>query len=582
MAFQIWARGGRSAAAIIAGLGARLGRVPGPRTWARGGRSAAIFAGLRALLGRVPGPRSFTKVDEPSTADVEVPRVDLARALRDLMPRWVPTPAMTVESALLALAVITGALLRFVNLGGVGLNSDEAVYASQAASLSGNPNFTGLFPVVRAHPVLFQVLMSPFYRSGTPDVPGRYINAMFGMGTIGLVFVLGMVLYSRRVGAIAALLLAVMPYHVVISRQILLDGPMTFFGTASLVCLAVFGRTERRNWLVLAGACLGLAALSKETAIILIGSVFVFLSLVSRLWRPVRYILAAAGAAVGLAMTYPFVTAVSGGSRSGQSYLIWQLTRQPNHSFSFYLTTVPKAMGLLVLGAAALSLVLYRRERTWREVLLLSWVAVPFLFFEIWPVKGFSYLLVTTPAIVVLASRTIDWIADREFEMSRTRALALGAGALCVMSLLVPSVRTLVSPSTTALAGGGGTVGGREAGKWIASHVPQGAEFMTIGPSMANLIQYYSGHRSDGLSVSPNPLHRNPSYFPILNADSALRSGTYQYIVWDAYSAQRSPTFAARAITLMHRFHGRPVHVERGTLRGKRNQPLIIIYQVIP
>ena len=147
--------------------------------------------------------------------------------------------------------------------------------------------------------------------------------------------------------------------------------------------------------------------------------------------------------------------------------------------------------------------------------------------------------------------------------MSLTRAIAVGVGVLCVVSLLVPSVRTLASPTTTALAGAGGTPGGREAGEWVASHVPQGAEFMTIGPSMANLIQYYSGHRSDGLSVSPNPLHRNPSYFPILNADSALRSGTYQYIVWDAYSAQRSPIFAARAMGLMRRFHGRPVHVEQ-------------------
>jgi hypothetical protein len=551
--------------------------------WSGGGTPAApIIPGLRALLGRFPGPRNFTKLDEPSTVDVEVPQVVPALVLRDLMRRWAFTPAMTVEGALLALAIMAGALLRFVNLGGVGLNSDEAVYASQAASLSGNPNFTGLFPVVRAHPLLFQVLISPFYRSGTPDVPGRYISAMFGMGTIGLVFVLGLVLYSRRVGAIAALLLALMPYHVVISRQVLLDGPMTFFGTASLVCLAVFGRTERRSWLVVAGACLGLAALSKETAIILVGSAFVFLSLVSRLWRPVRYILAGAGAAVGLAMTYPLVTAVSGGSRSGQSYLIWQLTRRPNHSFSFYLTTVPKAMGLVILGAAALSMVLYRRERTWREALLLSWIVVPFLFFEIWPVKGFSYLLVTTPAIVVLASRTIDWIADRKFEAWPTQALAIGAGLLCVVSLLMPSARMLASPTTTALAGAGGTAGGRQAGKWIESHIPQGAEFMTIGPSMANLIQYYSGHRSDGLSVSPNPLHRNPSYFPILNADSALRSGTYQYIVWDAYSAQRSPTFATRAMELMQRYHGRPVHVERGTLHGKPNQPLIIIYQVTP
>ena len=148
-----------------------------------------------------------------------------------------------IDLGVLALAVVVGTVLRVVGLGAVGLNSDEAVYAGQAASLVGNPHFTDNFPVIRAHPLLFQLLVSPFYRTGIPEVPGRYVNAFFGVGTIVLVFQLGRLLYGRRVGALAALLLAVMPYHVIITRQVLLDGPMTFFATAALVCLAALART---------------------------------------------------------------------------------------------------------------------------------------------------------------------------------------------------------------------------------------------------------------------------------------------------------------------------------------------------
>jgi 4-amino-4-deoxy-L-arabinose transferase-like glycosyltransferase len=490
--------------------------------------------------------------------------------------------AEIIDLTLVAVALVGGSLLRFIDLGSVGLNSDEAVYAGQAASLAGNSHFTGLFPVVRAHPLLFQVLASPFYRHGTPDVVGRYLTAAFGMGTVVLVFLLGRVMYGRRVGAIAALLLACMPYHVVISRQILLDGPMTFFATASLLCLAVFVRTEHRRWLIMSGACLGLAALTKETAIILIGSIFVFMSLVSRYWRPVRYVLAAAAAAVGLALTYPLVTAVSGGSRSGQSYLLWQLTRRPNHSFTFYLTDIPVAMGTLLLSVAALGLILRWRRHSWRDAVLLSWMAVPFVFFEVWPVKGFPYLLVMTPAIAVLAAAPLGELIDRGQPTWRNRALGSAAILACVLSVLIPAVRDVANPSSSGLAGAGGIPGGRQAGQWIAANAPSGAQLMTIGPSMANLLEYYSGHRADGLSVSPNPLHRNPSYFPIVNPDAALRAGTYQYLVWDAFSADRSPTFGARALELVRHFDGRVVHVELASHGGKPAQPVIVIYQVIP
>lgn len=485
-----------------------------------------------------------------------------------------------IDLGVLALGVVVGTVLRVVGLGAVGLNSDEAVYAGQAASLVGNPNFTENFPVIRAHPLLFQLIVSPLYRTGIPDVPGRYVNAIFGVGTIVLVFQLGRLLYGRRVGALAALLLAVMPYHVIITRQVLLDGPMTFFTTASLVCLAAMGRTGQTRWLVAAGSCLGLASLTKETAVIMFMPVFIFLSLVPRFWKPVRYVISGAAAALALALTYPIVTAASGGGRSGQSYLLWQLSRRPNHDFLFYLTVVPAAMGVLLLVSAAVGLVLLRRRSSWREVLLLAWIVAPFVFFEVWPVKGFPYLVLLAPAVSVLASQAVVALIDRKPRKLLTVGGGVLAGAALVLSLLVPSARAVFEPSANGLAGAGGSPGGREAGLWVEAHLPHGARLMTLGPSMANVLQYYSGRRADGLSVSPNPLHRNPSYQPIPNPDAALRSGEYQYVVWDAYSAKRSPAFAAKELALIRKFGGRPVHTELAAFDGKARQLVVVIYEV--
>lgn len=480
-----------------------------------------------------------------------------------------------VSTALLVLALASGAALRFLRLDAVGLNSDEAVYAAQAASLAGNEHFTSLFPVVRAHPLLLQMLISPLYDHGVPDTPGRYVTAAFGLGTVGLTYCVGRVLYGRLVGALGALLLAVMPYHVIVSRQIILDGPMAFFATASLLFMAVAARWRNGRWLVAAGAALGLAALTKEPAIILLGSCFAFLALTSRVTRPVRFPFVGAGVAVLLVMVYPLLTALAGGGRGGTSYLLWQLSRQPNHTFGFYFSTVGLAMGpgLLALGLAGL--VVFRRELTWRETLLICWLAAPFLYFEIWPTKGFTYLTGLAPVAALLGAVALVRLG-RGLRLRRLLAAVLALG--CLVSLVLPAALGVARPNTSGLAGAGGTPGGRELGRWVATHAPAGSQFMTIGPSMANLIQFYGGHPADGLSVSPNPLHRNPSYTPIRNADLSLRQGTYQYIVWDAYSAGRSKHFSGRAMDLVHRYHGIPVLVEHGS-DGK---PIVAVYEVAP
>ena len=103
---------------------------------------------------------------------------------------------------------------------------------------------------------------------------------------------------------------------------------------------------------------------------------------------------------------------------------------------------------------------------------------------------------------------------------------------------------------------------------------------------MANIIQFYGNRKTFGLSVSPNPLHRNPVYEPVDNPDLRIRSNDLQYVVWDSYSASRSPFFSDRLLRYVERYHGRPVHTEYvevltddGAVVSK---PVIVVYEVRP
>jgi hypothetical protein len=130
--------------------------------------------------------------------------------------------------------------------------------------------------------------------------------------------------------------------------------------------------------------------------------------------------------------------------------------------------------------------------------------------------------------------------------------------------------------------------GGREAGYWILRHVPQGARLLTIGPSTANVLEFYGHHPVSALSVSANPHDRNPSYAPVVNPDLDLRSGEFQYIVWDAYTAAHSNFFAAEALRLARKFHGVTVYTSAvmvrnpGRPRAGALVPAITVYEVHP
>jgi len=146
----------------------------------------------------------------------------------------------------LALGFVAALFLRLWHLDQLGFNSDETVYGGQGASIANDALLTPYFPIFRAHPLLFQTIVSIPFALGGGDVWGRLLAAVAGLATIFLTYRTAFSLYGRRAGVVAAVLIALMPYHVLVSRQLLLDGPMAFFFALCVLFLALYVRSPAR------------------------------------------------------------------------------------------------------------------------------------------------------------------------------------------------------------------------------------------------------------------------------------------------------------------------------------------------
>src|SRR5450759_1468911 len=525
--------------------------------------------------------------------------------------------------------ILAAAVLRLWAIGSVGFNNDEAVYAGQGASLAADQTYSGLFAIFRAHPLLMQFLYSISFRfMGVNDVAPRVISVAFGLGGVALAYATGSMLYGRRVGLIAAAILALMPYHVIVTRQAVLDGPETTLFLLSMYLLSRFARGGDSRWFYAAAFATGLTVLAKETAVLIVPVAIAFMLLAPEIRIGFRRLALAFGLFVMAFAPYPMAIMIGTGTGAATAFFLGQVLRQPNHTWTFYADVVPGAVGPIVLLIALAGLAYAVRRGRWEDRLLISWIAVPVAFFELWPVKGFQYLLPIAPAIAILVGLAFDrglsraTSATNKFEsptelpadepkasgersyhmfnpglppflkdLRPPRLFIKYAGAaLLVITIASIGAASVEAVSTTSmsgsLAGTGGMPGGREAGLWIRENVPEGGVFLTTGPTMANIVEYYGQRRAYGLSVSPNPLRRNPAYDPIGNPDRALQLNQIQYIATDVWSAQRSPYFDGKVRRYVSRYHGTLVYQQSADVRDAAGhvstQVVIQIYEVRP
>jgi len=130
-----------------------------------------------------------------------------------------PSPSTARPSHIVALLLILGAatFLRFHNLAARGLWMDEGV--SAAITRLSWDNFTTLLEWREGNMSLYYLLLRGWAQLGFSEFHLRSLSVLFGSLTVLAVYYLGKELYGRAAGLVAALILALHPFHIHYSQE---------------------------------------------------------------------------------------------------------------------------------------------------------------------------------------------------------------------------------------------------------------------------------------------------------------------------------------------------------------------------
>jgi 4-amino-4-deoxy-L-arabinose transferase-like glycosyltransferase len=174
------------------------------------------------------------------------------------------------KRALLILSIIlaVGFILRIYNLNELPIFGDEAIYVRWSQIMRAEPGLRFVSLSDGKQP-LFMWTMIPFLKLfNDPLYAGRFVSALFGMGTVVGLFLLSYLLFkSQKVSLISSLFWIFTPLAVFFDRMALVDASLSFYGIWALIFSIITVRKVRLDTAMLAGFALGGALLTKSPAI---------------------------------------------------------------------------------------------------------------------------------------------------------------------------------------------------------------------------------------------------------------------------------------------------------------------------
>jgi len=380
---------------------------------------------------------------------------------------------------LLALIVLAGLGVRFYGLGW-GLpyhfHSDEFLLAANAEKLRTAPSVAQLIKTESKFflypPVLMflniglvsaSTLFQPFDHSDRASLKlfylfARGIVAGMGLATVFILYFLGMRLYSRNAGLLAAFFLAFTVLHVRDSHFFCTDVPMTFFLVLILyLCVDIVEKKSQKAYL-LTGIVTGIAIATKQTAVLAI-PVILAAHLVSH-WRGREDSMAArwlalrssaslkklavvfAVIAIVFLLANPFVVMNPAQflDMSSRTFDFVKGANQPQWTFQFTGATVGYwftnllyyGMGPALEILCLLGVLWALWKRKWTDGLVLLFLAVYFVSIGFGYMKFIRYAIPLLPFLCLLGARFVVQL----YEITRTRTFR---AILLIVVILVGS-----------------------------------------------------------------------------------------------------------------------------------------------
>lgn len=500
------------------------------------------------------------------------PRPTLARARFAPAAGW---KAWARRHVWLLPVVLLAAWLRFAGIASRFLYGDEAEYAIVARYLSRDWLFLsypaiegmGVQPFVSQPPLVPYLMALSMRVFGPTDLAARLPSILFGVATVIAVYAVGHRLGGRFMGLSAAAILAVMPFHVELSRKAQLDAGFTFFFVLTAYFLVAWLQERRMRQAVGVGVAAACAALSKLPGV-LAGPVVLVVFLVALATvlvqrargaaapRDVATTLAHGGVGAGVvalgALLYVGLLSYLEAMRNLWIKLQWQLGRvdpdtarvqeaaavsrdwtwyftDPQHSFQ-------EQFGGLVLGLAivglvvSLILVAKRPVREQHHLVVPLFVVVVLSFFLYSERKEGFYLLPFAPFAALLVAysaeglrRMLAWAGIRVSALApRAAPLAI---AVALVLVAMPAYAGVTESYDKYVLGddqekffGSGT---KEAALWIQERDPEAGQYGTL-LGRFTLLWY----------------NEQPTYHWYVDhttIDQDIRSGKLKYVVYDDY-----------------------------------------------
>lgn len=416
----------------------------------------------------------------------------------------------SLHNILLALVVLLALIVRVYGIGFPLYNWDErttfadvffamgnnlAILTYEHGSLLTYILLSVWYPLVavaqKTVPGYFEFFITYYQNPLLLAIPGRLISSFASAGTVLCVFFLGMRLYHRTVGLIAAFFLALTFLDVAESHYMRTYALTSLFSTlAVFFSIKILDERRLRNY-VLAGLFVGLATAAQYTVILLVVPlVTAHVIATRRTWgagawhhllsKSIFAGLDSAGLAFFLATPYALLEfpAFAG-------FMKWFVLSRANSAWVspegqpvwlFYLTEhLAGGMGveLEIVAILGLALALYRRRS--QDLVLFEFPILLFLTLNGGP-NFARYALPVLPFLAIAAANLLHSVSQWSWRWVSPRLSSLALVVITV-GLAIPSFLNIVRfdlmltlPDTRLLAT-----------QWIEKNVPEGAKIATEG-----------------------------------------------------------------------------------------------------
>lgn len=168
----------------------------------------------------------------------------------------------------LTVTIVIFFVIRLVNLNGLPVFVDEAIYIHWAQIMKAEPTLRFLPLQDGKQPLFMWILMPIFKIIKDPLIAGRLLSVFAGLGSLLGLTVLSFLLFnSILVSLTTAFLYAIVPYTVFFDRLALVDSLLAMFGIWSLVVGYLYVKKPRLDLSLILGGVLGFGLLTKSPAI---------------------------------------------------------------------------------------------------------------------------------------------------------------------------------------------------------------------------------------------------------------------------------------------------------------------------